>query len=575
MSTVPTLQARRCAAASVFASCLLAACGGGGDMPMPSPTPPAPTPAATSDADAPLPFWAGDAPVRPSLQHLFGQGAGGGVVSLSGRERSWLARPVEERRHIVAASPLALAVQRRPVTGLYADTYHTASGATTLAQDLSGFTVEAIAPDGSGGFERIAATARRPDGSYLIDGVPEGGHWVRIGSTYVWTAGNFVDWGVDTFGRTDTAYAANPTPLTINALQLAPWQSHDRLAWTVPMQGFSFALPLTNTAVVQHPPAPGDTALGNFGLEFGPDPSGSFLLGLLSASKGDQAYLNQLGGSSAGDYRTLVRSLVLPALEQADGTPASVTSGFLDIAQGESLRLRFDRPAYAARQAEVHPAALGTSNVVALSTSALATGYGVPADAYSLFEFDTFGSSDLNFGRIAYGSPFPAAWPRILESYHGFTVRYLAPGATVALPVERFLYAAELLPAGADPSVTLRPRMSPVRNAQVNGRSLFDNQLAVGSSPHIAWQAPAVGTPDRYLVTVRRLFANGPRSESRTVGRFYTGQTQLDLPPGVLQPGQVYFLTISAIAAGSPVSAPARSQLPYAFATLMSAIFSP
>jgi len=49
----------------------------------------------------------------------------------------------------------------------------------------------------------------------------------------------------------------------------------------------------------------------------------------------------------------------------------------------------------------------------------------------------------------------------------------------------------------------------------------------------------------------------------------------MDIPPGLLQPGEVYFLTISAIAAGSPLSAPQRSQLPYSFATMMSALISP
>jgi len=67
----------------------------------------------------------------------------------------------------------------------------------------------------------------------------------------------------------------------------------------------------------------------------------------------------------------------------------------------------------------------------------------------------------------------------------------------------------------------------------------------------------------------------GPRSSSRFVARFYSSDTSMDIPPGLLQPGEVYFLTISAIAAGSPLSAPLRSQLPYSFATMMSALISP
>jgi len=567
---------------TLLASALLAlaGCGGGGGSD--APAPPAAPPGETAQRVTPLPFWAEDAPVRPSLRHMFtvdSSGAAGPVTALSDDE----ARQVQAAtasgafgaRAQASALPAGVAVQRRTLTGLFSDTFHTATGATPLPLDLSFYTVEALAPDGSGGFERIAATSRRSDGTYLINAVPEGPHWVRINNTYVWTTGPFISWGADAFGRIDSEAAANPTPLTLNAANLAPWQATDRLAWTVPMQGTSFALPLTNPSI-SHAPATGDTALGDFGLDFGPDPAGAIFLPLLSATKGDQAYLNQMGTAPGNDYRTLVRALVLPAITQTDGVATTVNSGFIDIAASSSLRLRWERPAFASRAAEVNPTAVGSSSVLALSTSALAPAYGVPSDAFSLLEFNTFGNSTLDFGRVRYGHPFPADWAQIVESYHGFTVRFMAPGATVALPVERFLYGVDLVPtASADPSLTLRPRISPVLAPQVNGRSLFTNQLAVGASPRLSWQAPAVGAPDRYLVTVRRLFATGPRSESRTVGRFYTSSTTMDVPPGVLLPGEVYFLTISAIAAGTPVNEPARSQLPYAFATLMSALISP
>jgi len=485
-------------------------------------------------------------------------------------------RMAEHASERPSALPSAVAVQRRTVTGLFSDSYHTTTGATQLPFDLAGSVVEALAPDGSGGFERIAATSQRPDGSYLITGVPEGGHWVHINSTWVWTDSAFIDWGSDGFGRVDSVFANNPTVLTFNASNLDAWQSTDNLAWSVPMQGTSLTVPSPSPFVVNAPVA-GDTALGNFSLDFGLAASGDGLfIPLLSAAKGDQAYLNQLGTAAGNDYRTLVRSLVVPALNQTDGTPGSVTSSFLDVTPSSTIKLKWDRPAFASRLAEVNPTAVASSTALALSTSALAPDYGVPSGAFSLMEFNTFGSAALDFGQVHYGNPFPSDWAQIMESYHGFTVRYMAPGATVALPFERFLYGVDLVPtASADPALNLRPRMTPVRSPSVNGKTLFENQLAVGTSPTFSWTVPAVGTPDRYLVTLRRLFATGPRSESRTVGRFYTSDTSMVMPPGLMLPGEVYFLTISAIAAGSPTSSPARSKLPYAFATMMSALISP
>ena len=555
----------------------LTACGGGGSSN--SPAAPTTPPEASAQREAPAPFWTEDAPIRPSLAHMFAAntGTGGTVISLSADEKQQVqVAAAHQRTEQAMALPSAVAVQRRTVTGLYSDSFHTTAGVTQQPFDLSlGTVVEALAPVAGGGFETIPATAKRADGSYLINGVPEGAHWVHIGSTYVWTSGSFIDWGSDAFGRPDIVYANNPTMLTVNASNLGAWQANDNLAWAVPMQGTSFALTLTSPFIT-NPPAVGDTALGDFSLDFGITAAGDGLfIPLLSAAKGDQAYLNQLGTSSGTDYRTLVKSLVLPALTQTDGTPGALNSGFVDIDQSGSLRLKWDRPAFISHVSELNPTALATSDVLGLSTSALAPSYGVPSDAFSLFEFNTFGSTALDFGRVHYGSPFPADWTQILESYVGFTVRYMAPGATVALPFERFMYGVDLVPTGADPSLNVRPRMSPVLSPRINGKTLFANQLAVGTSPHFSWQVPAVGTPDRYLLTLRRLVAVGPRSSSRFVARFYSSDTSMDIPPGLLQPGEVYFLTISAIAAGSPLSAPLRSQLPYSFATMMSALISP
>ncbi len=47
------------------------------------------------------------------------------------------------------------------------------------------------------------------------------------------------------------------------------------------------------------------------------------------------------------------------------------------------------------------------------------------------------------------------------------------------------------------------------------------------------------------------------------------------LPPGVLQSGKTYVITIAANSSGTPVTQPFRNGLPFAFATLASGIISP
>lgn len=548
-------------------SVIATGCGGGSGGRTEATQPP---PAASTTSDL-VPYWATGTEVRANLRHLATPGSGATVIALGAAERQEMAGVAFSSPQEVAT---AAAVQRRTVTGLSTIIWHKSTGSTQTPLNLTAATIEAYAPDGLGGFELIPATAKRADGTYTIANVPEGPHWVRRGTTYIWTDTGFVDWSLDQFGRDDVQFATLPTRLSVDAGNLVAWQGGDTLHWVTPMQGSSFALPLATATAITNPPVAGDTALAAFGLNlFEPD----YLSGLLDAAKGDQAYLNQLSTQPATGVRTLARSAVLPALTLADGSTTPVATGFLDITPNAQLRLRWNRSAFAALASSVHPSAVATNTALAISAFALPPSLGLPFDAYTLAEYDTFGTADLDFGRLRYGSPFPADWNRVVDSFVGFTVRYLAPGATVAAPLLRGLSSTELLdPATRDnTSLTLSPRITPPRSPQINGRSLFSNQLAVGVSPTLTWQAPAVGTPSYYFVRVLELRADGNRSVIVPVARFTTGQTTMTLPPGVLQSGKTYVITIAANSSGTPVTQPFRNGLPFAFATLASGIISP
>jgi len=579
----------------------LAACGGGGSggepaadaAPAPAPAPPpAPAPAPTAaparlapDQEA---YWAKGTGVRPNLAHLLAGGGSGIAVSLSDGESAWLrARAAEaaaESARAAAAKPAgevrsqAAAVQTRTVTGLFSFAFHSAtSGTTQQFVDVTGQTVEAIVPDGAGGFTRIPASARRADGTYAITGVPEGPHWVRLGSRYVWTDQPFVDWSFDAFGRADVAFPGSPTGLVVNAGNLAPWQTTDTLAWVVPQHGYSLAMPLADPGFVNAPRL-GETALGAFTFEVGPN---GLAGGLLDAAKGDVAYINQLSTlapvASHGPVRVLARSLVLPPLTLTDGLATTVNSGFLDIEANARLRLHWQRSAFMRHRDAVHPGALPATTFLAVSSFALPPVYGNPTDAYSLLEFNTFGSADIDFGTLRYGNPFPSDWNRVVDAFASFTKNYLAPGATVSEPLQRGLSVSVLVdPASRDnAAMTLAPAITPPRHPQINGKTLFANQLAVGSTPSLSWTAPDVGTPSRYFVRLLELLPDGTRSRFRPVATFTTAETSMTVPPGLLSAGHVYVVTIAAMATSAPVTQPNRNSLPFAFATTMSAIVSP
>jgi hypothetical protein len=269
--------------------------------------------------------------------------------------------------------------------------------------------------------------------------------------------------------------------------------------------------------------------------------------------------------------------MVLPALVTADGSTTTLNSGFLDIAANARLRLRWQRASFMRYGDAVHPGAPATTSFVAVSSFALPPAFGTPGDAYSLLEFNTLGSSDIDFGTLRYGNPFPSTWNRTVDAFVGFTKNYLAAGALVSEPLVRGLSMSVLIDPAArdDANLTLVPALTPPRHAQINGKTLFANQLGVGTTPTLTWTAPEVGTPNRYLMRVFELYADGTRSRFRSVASLTTAHTSATLPPGLLQQGRLYVFTIAAMAGNSPATQPNRNALPFTFATTMSAIVSP
>jgi hypothetical protein len=105
--------------------------------------------------------------------------------------------------------------------------------------------------------------------------------------------------------------------------------------------------------------------------------------------------------------------------------------------------------------------------------------------------------------------------------------------------------ASDLLATFPSP---LRPPVSPPQNPAVNGSSAFSN-LTVDSTPLISWQPPARGTPTYYRLRFREVYIGG---SGNAVKGLYTGYlrttaTSVRVPPGMLTPGKMYVMYLSAI----------------------------
>jgi hypothetical protein len=543
--------------------CTLAAACGQGALQSP---PPESSSTATELAE---PFWLSDNPSRPGRAHAIPQIAKVSRVLQLGPDELAAAAKLQPEGLRMAPRQTAAVTPTRIVTGLYSLTFHQESTTTLEPQDLSSFQIKALVPN-AGGFDTFTGTGHT-DGTFSIPGVPVGNYWLTIGSNFLWTSNDHVEWVFDTYGRPDVAFATiDPTDLVVNATNLSAWQVTDELQWSVPAHGW-----LASLSGFGPTPAVGAVALTNYDLNFS-----ELGFPLPDASKGDQAYLCQLTTRTlpGTSYRSLGKVVNLPATTMVDGTSTTVNSGFLDVPQTSSLRLNWKRSALSAMAPQVNPAATVVGTEIGLWVTPLGLNVGVPGTAFQLLTDDSGpngATTDVDYGDALYGNPFPASWPLLAETYFNFSVSYLAPGATMPAQVVRSAYTA----TSTQPTATspIAPQVGPALNPRINGKDLFSNQVAVGTSPAISWDPPSLGVPTIYLVRLLELRNNGGASQILTRASFRTPLTSFTIPPGLMVAGSTYVFTISAqqnpgIQAGEY---PFRSQLPFSSAPLMSAIVAP
>jgi hypothetical protein len=83
----------------------------------------------------------------------------------------------------------------------------------------------------------------------------------------------------------------------------------------------------------------------------------------------------------------------------------------------------------------------------------------------------------------------------------------------------------------------------------VDGANAQEDRDLASLTPVFTWAPPALGTPDVYEVRILRLFTrpNTPTSTSNElVANIFTKARRVQVPPGVLQPGQTYVVRLSA-----------------------------
>jgi hypothetical protein len=448
----------------------------------------------------------------------------------------------------------------------------------------------ALIPQTDGSYLRLQGSPN-PDGTFSIPGMPGGYYWLQLSATgnSYWTSSSNFDAGVDIVGNPSKLITPAPTPTTLavsltglDAQQIVflSIQSNDRsLNLRLPYPGTPAATSLDATVhlipnfdysdvntlfVTEHEQITSGAFSGfvlgpaltvsNFTITSG---AANSLTGILIPSPQASIPLNIQGSAWAANYQSV-----------APATPTPLLTDFSVSAQ----------PFVTNRLAIPLITTFGPNLTMMGPRGSTLLGFPFPApNACEQTSGPVFQGSglftlpiiltDQDFGTISYGDPYPAPWPRIFQICQHATVQIPRPNST---QTDTFLLTfgqRTTLPTGA-----IAPLVGPVQNPMINGSTLFQPAALNSTAVNLSWTAPAGSKPYGYFVTVFQLATlSSGITEYVGVARFGTAKTSLDVP--LLNAASTYIFQITAWVDGvaNMETSPARSQLPVAHSTVISA----
>jgi hypothetical protein len=449
-------------------------------------------------------------------------------------------------------------------------------------QDLHDRLVEAFVPGEGGAWTHLGGTASR-DGRFEVPGLPPTGHfWLHVGGhAYLWTDADTIDLDATVLGPSNPPRdEVGPASVAVDATGLAPWMEGDRLSYFVPSDVI-YDDDLVGEGATSAPVA-GDDALHGLAFDWTGRP-------LASVVAGDVAlFVQYRTQTSAGGlvYSAPVRRLTLAPVQQA---PQSVmhVQGAMTTPSELAYRLVWKRSAFAALAPAVSPGR-ATASSYAFDYSAAPGARDEEAWIDLPLPFvrledpaDATDGHDVDSGELRLPQPFPAAW--LVQSFvTTFAVDVALPDGQLATQLEVGVgRRTRRAPSASAPIVpTLTPARAPRVGAE--GRSLFEPQEGIGTSPTITWDAPATGTPTSYRLRILRADPAPPPPGAPgwvDVGTFVVAgdETSLTIPPDVLARGEHYVAILKAVdEEGEDVrTSPERVSVEFAFADLVTATFAP
>lgn len=465
------------------------------------------------------------------------------------------------------------------------------AGIALAPRDLSGTAIAALVPDGAGTSYTVRpGTLDASNTAFTIENVTVP-YLLRVGTSYAWmtgrTEGAFTpDVSLPKFARRDAVTAGAGTGLALNVTGLSSWQqSFDTIQLASPYAGLLYFPLDCGAAYVE--PASGATSV-SVSLDWVTDMARCAQAPfLIDASKGDALYVTQLVGRSDANFQLIIKEL-----------KRAYAPGTFSLKNGQSVTLdaplaalpttsrTFDMryTAFQGVAAAAHPTAAASYVDLGLGAlpglGALGESTGFPDLATCITATKSVGDQTVTFD---YANPFPADWGTHLavrgSALTSFSVPLPSGGDAPALQVSSGVSLALELPATQTGALTVQPLVGAARALSLNGQVATGAPLVgVGTTPLVSWQAPELGTPDFYRVSVHELSVSNTtgKTTSSLVADFFTESTSLRIPADILASGKHYYLRVVTTKSSrwSPVK-PFLTQYGEGTATALSSRFTP
>ena len=434
----------------------------------------------------------------------------------------------------IPSAPLGEPALVGEVTGTRVLHYRTDTGDFTepvnpSSSPLQAFVVEA-------GTRRYLTMSDPGDGTFRIIDAPPGQYYLQQGTFYVATDARSLSLDRYELGRRNrtTSPSLMTVKLSLSNLSPIPDGSYLYLQGSVSNLGSSIFVDGQN-------PVSGDaTSVWDYVANWS-DTS------VVEGTKGDLLYLHQKVDHADGStYYSVIERVMASApftLSMDPAAPTTITGTFQQVPQRQS-RIEWWRSQFDAWRITAHPQPTTAFSDVTL--------YPLPwgEDAWYGYVGDLAyvtpptNGQDFLFN-FEYGNPF-LSWGTAVAATHMFRVPLRLPG-TNSGQIYANLVDYHLFKDGKDP---IKLRISPPLALKVDGTNAQVDRTLASFTPVISWTAPRVGTPSAYRVTLRRLYTL-PTSPTITrnsiVATFHTPSTSLTMPPGLLQSGQRYAVSVSAV----------------------------